>query len=123
MPAMSGKEGSVQVDSTVVAEVTKWTREGSVSVHKYHSNQTGDIKKAIVGVGDSKGTIEVKYTGSNGLSPGDIVELDLQFDKGASSGINVPEAVIASEALEVDIDEGQIVGATYNWEGSYVDTE
>lgn len=111
---VSGKAGTVLVGATPVVAVTKWTFEPSAVVHKYASNNTNGHKRAVAGTRDGKGTIETKISGSALWTAGQSVTLIL---RGPATGdtITVP-AVIASSPINVDIDNGEIISATYNFE-------
>lgn len=122
---ISGKDGTVfkgTVDgspATKILEVTKWTVDSTAAVSKYNSNCTYGHKRAVVGVRDTKGTIEIKVDGEDGtqLGPGDEVSLKLEMDD-AANHILIGHAVITGAPIEVDIDEGSVVGITYAFEAS-----
>lgn len=123
----SGKNGSVFTGSaggstatTKVLEVTKWTLDTSVNVAKYNANTTFGHKKAVPGVRDTKGTIEIKLDGSGGaqLGPDDTVALKLSIDATGDNFFFIKHAVIMGAPIECDIDEGSIVGVTYSFEAS-----
>lgn len=144
----SGKEGTVYFvklndesgsesisGDQAVCEVTKWTLDRTVAISKYNSNKTKGHKKAVGGVADTSGTIEIKVNPEDGqqLQPGDIVELDLvlipepeegepsiQSGEPEPSGFVIMEAVIAGSPIECDIDNGEVVGLTYPFEASDV---
>lgn len=109
-----------------VVEVTKWTVDTTAAVNKYNSNKTGGHKKAVPGVRDTKGTIEIKVSQDTGrqLKPGDIVALKLDIMDMTLTvpvsigGFTINEAVIAGAPGECDVDEGSIVGTTYSFEAS-----
>lgn len=112
--AVSGKAGTVLVGASAVTEVTKWTFEPSAIVHKYASNNTSGHKKAVAGVRDGKGTIETKVDSDVLWTAGASVTLILQGPTGSDT-ITVP-AVIASSPINVDIDNGEPITATYSFE-------
>jgi len=95
----------------------------TAAVHKYNSNRTGGHKRAVAGVRDTKGTIEIKVDGDVGptLRAGEAVSLRLRDSSNASNYFHIQHAVIAGNPVECDIDEGQIVSMTYNFEASDVD--
>lgn len=122
----SGKDGTVSMGTsgsatpaTVVKEVTKWTLDPTVSVSKYNANTTAGHKKAVKGVRDTKGTIEIKLDSDGGaqLFPGAEVSLKLILGDAADFFL-IRHAVIVGGPLEVDIDGGEIVGITYAFEAS-----
>jgi hypothetical protein len=114
--AVSGKAGTVLVGASPVTEVTKWTFEGSAQVHKYASNTTSGHKAAVAGVRDGKGTIETKVASDVIWTAGQAVTLVLQ---GPTSGdtITVP-AIIATTPVDCDINDGNIISATYTFEAN-----
>lgn len=114
--AVSGKAGTVKVSSSEVVEVTKWTFEPSAIVHKYASNNTAGHKAAVAGVRDGKGTIETKVSTATLWTAGQSVTLVLQGPT-SSDTISVP-AVIATTPVNVDIDNGEPVSATYTFEAN-----
>jgi hypothetical protein len=123
----SGKDGTVFIGAagastqpTKILEVTKWTLDPTVSVSKYNANTTFGHKKAVAGVRDTKGTIEVKIDADDGtqLGPGQEVSLLLQLDDTPANSFTIKRAVIAGGPLEVDIDNGEVVGVTYAFEAS-----
>ncbi len=119
MAVISGKAGTVLVGATPWLEVTKWTFEPSCAVPKYASNNTNGYKAGVAGVFDGKGTIEVKLDSSGGVDalPGASVTLVLQVDAGGTNKYTVP-AIIASAPISCDIDGGEIVALTYNFEAN-----
>ncbi len=72
--------------ATKTLEVVGWTFDPTVSVAKYNSNATFGHKRAVAGVHDSKGTIEIRVDGEDGmqLGPGDEVSLKLVVRPGVS---------------------------------------
>lgn len=128
----SGKGGTAHLGTaegatapTKILEVTKWTLEQSVSVNKYHSNATDAHKRAVAGVRDTKGTIELKVDKDDGpgLYAGVEIALRLGTDSDGGSGaatnyFHIKHAVISSAPIECDIEDGNIVGMTFNFEAS-----
>ena len=112
--AVSGKEGTVLVGASAVTEVTKWTFEPSAIVHKYASNNTSGHKKAVAGVRDGKGTMEARVDSDVVWKAGASVAVSLQGPTGSDT-MNVP-AVIASSPINVDMDNGEPITATYSFE-------
>lgn len=111
----------------VVCEVTKWTLDRTAAVSSYHSNKSGGHKKKVPGVKDTKGTIEIKVGATEGqqLQPGDVVAIRLYADGADAESLtstnyfDIQEAVIAGSPIECDIDNGEVVGLTYNFEASH----
>lgn len=117
MPPISGKDGTVKVSATDLLEVTKWTFDPQCNISKYASNNTAGYKAAVGGVMDGNGTIEVKLDTANSLDllAGSSATLDLHVDATGSNYYSVP-ALIARAPIAVDIDRGEVVGATYHFE-------
>jgi len=122
----SGKEGTAFLGTagvtpaTQILELTKWTLDPTVSVPKYNANTTLGHKRAVVGVRDTKGTIEVKLDGDGGaqLAPGQVLSLKLDVDSSGDNCFEIMHAVIAGGPLDVDVDGGEIVAITYAFEAS-----
>lgn len=106
--------------STQIVEVVKWTLDVTAAVHKYNANTTDGHKRAVAGVRDTKGTIELKISEDTGvqIAPGDECSLRLDVDDSGSNFVTIDHAVIAGSPIECDIDEGQIVLMTYSFEAS-----
>lgn len=111
---------------TEVSEVTKWTLDQTAAVAKYNSNKTGGHKKGVAGVRDTKGTVEIKVSSTDGqqLKAGDVIALELDIMDNslaipASIGsFQISEAIITGTPSECDVDEGSVVGMTYSFEAS-----
>lgn len=122
----SGKGGDAKFGvadtaaATQIVEVVKWTIDPTVAINKYNSNLTGGHKRAVPGVRDTTGTIELKVSSETGaqVGPGDELSLRLDIDDSGSNYVEIDHAVIAGAALECDIDEGVIVSMTYPFEAS-----
>jgi len=114
MAAVSGKTGTVKVGANAQTQVTKWSFEPSTPVHKWASNTTSGHKTGVAGPRDAKGTIETKVDTNVIWAAGESVTLILV---GASSGdtITVP-AIVATAPVNVDIDNGEPISATYTFE-------
>lgn len=109
--------------ATEVLEVVKWSLDPTVSVNKYNSNKTGGHKRAVGGVRDTKGTVEIKVPSDTGvqLRAGQELALRLQGSSSSSDYFHIQHAIIAGNPIECDIDEGSIVSMTYNFEASDID--
>ena len=111
MPTISGKDGTVKIGSTPVAEITAWSLSTTSNNPAYASSSTGGYKKRVAGVKDASGSIAFKLDPADPVTDdfdeGDHVTLLLHVD--AARFYSVP-AVIDSIHLEVDIDSGDIIG-------------
>lgn len=122
MAVISGKSGTVAittVSGSEVVEVTKWTFDPQCAVPKYNSNNTSGYKKGVAGVFDGKGTIEVKLDTTSTLDflVGATPTLFLDVDGSETNYYEVP-AIISGAPIECDIDGGEIVAVTYNFEAN-----
>lgn len=115
----SGKFGTAKINGNKLCDLGKWTLEDSVAVSKYATNCTNGRKVAVAGVGDSKGTLEVKIqkNGKFQMIAGQTVDLELHSDTTGSNYLTVT-AIIAGSPFEVDINEGAVVGCNFAFEGS-----
>lgn len=127
----SGKGGTAHfgtADSssaaTEIVEVTKWTLDMTAAVSKYNSNKTGGHKRAVSGVRDTKGTIEIKVDGTAGVAIATGAAVSLKLTAGpvaANDYFMITHAVISGNPIECDIDNGEVVGMTYSFEASDVE--
>ena len=119
MSTISGKNGTVKISSTDLFEVTRWTFSPQCAVSKYASNNTAGYRAAVAGILDGNGTIDVKLDTANTLDllAGSAATLELHVDSSGSNYYSVP-AIIAAAPITVDIDSGEVVGATYRFESN-----
>lgn len=114
----SGKTGTGFKGGNKICDLGKWSLEQNAAVPKYASNCTDGVKFGVAGVEDSKGTIEVKVqkNGRIQMVAGQTVVLQLHVN---DTGDDYWEgtAIIASNPVEVDVNEGNPVSMTYNFEG------
>lgn len=113
---ISGKDGDVKIGTTSINEIKKWSFNPKVNTQRYASNKTGGYKCTIPGTKEATGTLSGVYTTSdshiNVIDVGTMVTLKLYIN--ATLFFSVP-AVITDYKLDVDLDNGEIVG----WEGSF----
>lgn len=111
------KHGSPASDSGII--VHGWTFNPTTTVHKRSHNQSGGFKAAVSGARDSSGSIMVSIDGSGNLPfhDNDEVTLQLHVDGTGQNYFEVP-AIIESTPVELDIDDGQIVGGTFTFQGN-----
>lgn len=111
----SGKSGGV----TGIAEVTKWSATHEANVWTGGTSSSGGWQRAVAGVEKFSGSIEAKFqdAGDATLDVGQIVELTLVTDDGGTPiGSLSGDALITSIDYEVDIETGDPVGFTANFE-------
>lgn len=118
--SISGKFGDVKhttAAGTQVCEVTKWTFDPTSAISKYASNKTGGYKKAVPGVFDGKGTVEIKLDETTGMDflVGATPTLFLHVNASGNDYYEVP-AAISGAPIECDIDGGEVISVTYNFE-------
>ncbi len=111
MSGISGKNGKVQVAGTDIAEVTKWSFNPTSNNSSWASSSTAGYKDRVGGSKDGSGTIEGKLDVTdpiyNQLEEGD--EFTGLFYIDDTRFYEVP-AIVDSMDLEVDIDDGEVVG-------------
>jgi hypothetical protein len=117
MGAASGQYGTVHIGSSELLEVQSWKFSRKAAVHQYASNTTGGHKKTVTGVKSGSGSISGAYDPDDPvddhIEEGDSVTAKLYTT--ATKYYTVP-MVIENLDLEVDLDEGDIIG----WEASFV---
>jgi hypothetical protein len=116
---LSGKDGTAYKDSSEITgiEIVGWKLEPKTNTPKHCTNATNGIKVPLAGVRECSGSMDVKLK-KNGFLPfqdGDTVSLKLYVD---DSSYWTVSAIIASTPVEVDIDGGEWVGGTFNFEVS-----
>ena len=113
---ISGKDGDVKIGTTSINEIKKWSFNPKVNTQRYASNKTGGYKCTIPGTKEATGTLSGVYTATNShinvIDVGTMVTLKLYIT--ATLYFSVP-AVITDYKLDVDLDNGEIVG----WEASF----
>ncbi len=114
---VSGSSGDVKIGSTSVAEVKKWTFNPKANVAKYASNKTSGYKKAIAGTKEGSGSLECVWDPAipptTTINVGTSVTLKLYTT--ATQFYSVP-CVVADFLIVTDIDTGDPVGFTANFE-------
>ena len=104
MATISGKDGSVGS----YAEITSWSLNITSNNSAYASSDTAGYKKRVAGTKDVTGSMEGKWNGSMQVTPGDaITGLALNLDATQSYTL---DAVVDSFSLEVDVDDGEVIG-------------
>ena len=109
----SGKNGSVKVGLTAVAEVTKWSFNPTSNNPSWASNAVAGFKQRVAGVQDGSGSFDFKLKDATDwalFAPG--VSLTLTLVTGGSSLDFTVPAVIDGVNLECDIDSGEVVGGS-----------
>lgn len=125
MAGISGKDGSVELTGAPAgdgaqAEITGWTLNTSSNNPSWASSTNPGYKKRVAGVKDCNGSISGKYNSDNvlfdSLLPGVSVTLTLKLS--GSAGFYAVPALIDDFNLEVDMDNGDVVGWTANFSGN-----
>lgn len=122
MSVISGKNGQVKIGATTLADVTQWTLQKLSNNPSYASSSTAGHKKRVAGVKDARGVVQMKFNdaAAAGLDEGDSVTLLLYVD--ATHFYSVP-ALVDSYRVDVDINTGEIVGATAEFSANGAWTE
>lgn len=119
----SGAGGSVNG----VTEITNWSLTKTSNNPAYASGATDGVKTRKPGVKDSNGSVQFKLPGSGALPYDEGEEVTLQLATGTGAPgwaspvtghtFNVP-AIIDQIQLEVDVDNGEIVGGSFDFSGT-----
>ena len=119
MSVISGKDGTLHLDGGEVTPVTNWRLEKISGNKDYAANDTGGSKKRVAGVKDCSGSFEIKATdtGNVPVDEGDTVTLDLHIDDTGNNYYEVP-AIVDRVAVDVDINEGEIVAYAVDFSGN-----
>lgn len=124
MAVASGQNGKIQIGSSTLIECTGWTFNMEVNTFRYATCQSSGSKKTIAGTKQGNGTLTGLYDPDdiveNLVGPGDSVTLKLYLD--ADDFYSVP-AIIKSVNVEVDIDNGDALKWTVEFETNGAWTE
>ncbi len=115
MAAISGKDGSVTWNAGNVSHITHWTCTETANNSAWASSSTAGYKNRVAGVKDWRGTFSAKYDGTITPTVGQAAALVLKLDATEQLSGN---AIIDSIELEVDIDEGEVVGYRCEFSGN-----
>lgn len=111
MATISGKDGQVNDFD----DITGWSINVTSNNSAYASSSTAGWKKRVAGVRDWSGSFSGKFNDVLPVAEGEEVALTLALDDTDSfSGT----AVIDQISLQVDVDNGDVVGFTANFSGS-----
>lgn len=114
---VSGAYGDVKIATTQVSEIKKWTFNPKANVAKYASNKTAGYKKSVAGVKEGSGSLECVWDPA--IPPNTVINVGtsvtLKLYTTATQFYQVP-AVIADFSIVVDLDTGDPVGYTANFE-------
>lgn len=112
----SGKDGTVKIGSTDIAEIRGWSFNPKSNNPKYASNKTGGYKRTVAGVKEGSGTMSGAY--DTAIPFMGVIEVGtdatLKLYVNATWFFSVP-AVIDDYKINVDVDNGEIV----SWEGTF----
>lgn len=118
MAGISGVGGSVDSGSEL-AEITTWTFTTTSNNSAWASSTNPGYKKRVGGVRDCSGTVNGKFNGDltdyDDLEAGASVTLTLKIN--ATHYYTVP-ALVDEFNLEVDMDNGEVVGWSLNFSGN-----
>lgn len=126
MGAISGIGGFVEAsggagpdDGSKIAEITTWTFTTTSNNSAWASSTDPGYKKRVGGVRDCSGTVNGKFNGDieqyNDLEAGSSVTLTLKIN--TANYYAVP-AIIDEFNIEVDMDNGEVVGWSMNFSGN-----
>jgi len=119
MPVISGKDGTLYLNTNEVAPVANWRLKKTSSNKHYTANDTGGCRKRVAGARDCSGRFEIKATetGNTPVDEGETVTLKLHVDESNNNYYEVP-AIIDTIRTDVDISEGKIVAYVVDFSGN-----
>ena len=118
MTVESGKNGTVKIGATPIVDVTSWTLDQEITTSRYASNNTSGFKATVGGVRSATGTIECKWDGAAaGVLITDGVSVTLLLYTNATELYTVP-AILKNHKLKVDINDGEVIGFTSDFESN-----
>jgi len=112
MAALSGKDGTVSLGSSI-DDATGWSISSTSNNPSYASSSTSGVKQRVAGVKDCTGSFSAK--GTCGVSAGSTAALSLTYDGTTTISLNV---IVDAVNVEVDMDDGDVVGYTVDWSGN-----
>ena len=111
MALFTGDDGKVLIGATPLADITAWSLTTKAAAKSYVSSATGGHRKAVVGAKHGAGRIRFLLDPADpitsGFDIGSQVTLLLYLDD--TRFYSVP-AVIEAIRMNVEIDEGKLVG-------------
>jgi hypothetical protein len=117
---VSGKGGDVTVGTTTpvqLCEVTKWSFNPKITISKYASNCSGGAKRTVIGSKEGSGSFEGKWDPSAPpialVDVGSVVTLNLTI---TGTHKYIVPAIIESMKVDVDMDSGDIVSWSADWQ-------
>ena len=111
---ISGKNGTVEFDGTTILDATSWSITQTSNNPAFGSTDTQGHKTRVGGVKDNTGTFNAKYNGAIPLDAGDSGDGVFTVDGTATYTVPI---IIDQIALEVDMDDGDVVGYAVDWSG------
>lgn len=112
----SGKDGTVKIGSTDVAEIRNWKFNPKSNNPKYASNKTSGYKRTVAGVKEGSGSMSGAWDHAiDFLAVVDVgTSADLKLYTDTTHFFLVP-SVIDDCSINVDVDNGEIV----SWDSNF----
>lgn len=123
MAVISGKDGTLYITAVETTPITNWKLDKTSDNKAYHANSSAGSKQRVAGVKDSSGSFEVKCDDASNapVTEGDIVTVQLHVDDSTLNYYSL-SAIIDKVAVDVDIDDGEIVAYAIDFSGNGVIT-
>lgn len=104
-----------------MAEITGWRLTKTANNPAWASSSTAGWKDRVVGVKDASGSFDYKFDATNfvPIEEGDDLQLKLYVNASKFYTVN---AVIDSVSIEVDMNDGEVVGGTCDFSTQLVVT-
>ena len=119
MAVVSGKDGTVSVGGAI-ADCTGWNLTMTSNNPAYASSSTSGYKNRVAGVKDASGSYSAKHNGSVPTVGTATASASFTLDGTSSFSLNI---IIDSVNIEVDMDDGDVVGYSVDFSGNGLVTE
>lgn len=113
MAVISGKDGTVSVGGAV-NDATSWSISLTSNNPSWASPATSGYKQRVAGIKDTTGSYSAKANGTLPV-PGTHAAAVFTLDGTTTYSLNV---FIDSVNVEVDMDDGDVVGYSVDWSGN-----
>ena len=113
MAVISGKNGTV----SLAGDATAWSISLTSNNPSWASPATSGYKKRVAGVLDTSGSYSAKYNGSVPTVGAITTSAAFTLDGSTTWTLNI---IVDSVNIEVDMDDGDVVGYSVDWSGTGV---
>jgi hypothetical protein len=114
MAVISGKNGTVSVGGAIT-DATGWSLSLTSNNPAYASSDTDGYKKRVGGIKDTTGSYSAKYNGGVVSVGSEHTAASFTLDGSTSWSLDI---IIDAVNLEVDMDDGDVVGYSVDFSGN-----